>query len=489
MFDLDNGNIGLMSAPSSITEAIPALIGGEWEGGGTRIPVRDPYRGDVVATMPLSTESDCEHAIAAADSARAAMAAWPARERAAYLRRVADLVTARAPDIAEAMTRETGKALADSRAETLRSADTLRLCAEEAVRIEGHHVPMDASAAGAGKIGMTLRFPVGVVAAITPFNAPVNLMMHKLGPSVAAGNATVLKCSPKAPLCVHKSLQCFMDAGGLPRGALNAVYGDAAGPIMVGDRRVDFISFTGSTEVGRRIRANAGLKRVTLELGGVGPTIVHRDADLEAAALACARNAFLLAGQSCVSVQNVYVHRDVAQRFTTLLLEETARIRVGDPMDPDTEVGTLIDETAARRVETMIDGSVASGARILAGGARSGALMQPTVLADVDGSMSVAAQEIFGPALSLLIYDDIADAMDAISASPFGLQAGIFTESLKVAVAAIKSLRTGGVIVNATSRWRSDQMPYGGVKESGIGREGPKYAIRDMTDERLFVFA
>lgn len=470
-------------------EAIPALIGGEWEEGRTRLPVRDPYRGEIVAQMPVSTESDCDRALAAAEAARSAMAEMPARERAAYLRRVADLVVARADDIAMAMTRETGKALADSHTETLRSADTLRLCAEEAVRIEGQHVPMDASAAGAGKIGMTLRFPVGVVAAITPFNAPVNLMMHKLGPSIAAGNATVLKCSPKAPLCVHKALRCFVDAEGLPKGALNALYGDAVGPMMVGDRRVDFISFTGSTAVGRQIRASAGMKRVTLELGGVGPTIVHRDADLQAAAVACARNAFLLAGQSCVSVQNVFVHRDVEERFTALLLEETGRLRVGDPLDRTTEVGTLIDEAAARRVEEMIDSGVSGGARILAGGERAGALMQPTVIADVDRSMKIASDEIFGPALSLLVYDDLFEPMDAISASPFGLQAGIFTESLKVAVAAIKGLRTGGVIVNATSRWRSDQMPYGGVKESGIGREGPKYAIRDMTEERLFVIA
>lgn len=483
------GTSDLMSAQTPVIEAIPALIGGEWEEGETCVPVRDPYRGDAVATMPVSTKSDCHRAIAAAHNARTTMAAMPARERAAYLRRVADLIEARTPEIAEAMTRETGKAISDSYAESSRSADTLRLCAEEAVRIEGHHVPMDASAAGAGKIGMTLRFPVGVVAAITPYNAPVNLMMHKLGPSVAAGNATVLKCSPKAPLCVHKALQCFIDAGGLPHGALNAVYGDAAGPIMVSDSRVDFISFTGSTAVGRRIRANAGLKRVTLELGGVGPTIIHRDADLALAATACARHAFLLAGQSCVSVQNIHVHRDVADRFTSLLLDETAKIRFGDPMDPTTEVGTLIDEEAAHRVEVMIDSSVAAGARILAGGGRNGALMQPTVLANVVGSMSVAAQEIFGPAVSLLTYDDIVDVFDTISTSPFGLQAGIFTESLKVAVAAINGLRTGGVIVNATSRWRSDQMPYGGVKESGIGREGPKYAIRDMTDERLFVIA
>ncbi|MCI5075389.1 aldehyde dehydrogenase family protein [Oricola sp.] len=469
------------------TKVIHPLIGGQREEGREFVPVLNPYDGAEVASMPVSSEDDARRAIEKADAARAAMAAMPARERAAYLRRVADLVTERTEDIAVAMTQETGKALRDARVETARSADTLRLCAEEAIRIEGAHIPMEASAIGAGKIAMTLRFPVGVVSAITPFNAPVNLVMHKLGPSIAAGNATVLKCSPKAPLCVSKAVECFLDAGGLPGGALSALYGDAVGPVMVSDPRVDFISFTGSTRVGKIIRQNAGMKRVALELGGVGPTIVHSDADIEVAAPACARNAFMLAGQSCISVQNVFVHRSIHDAFVARLLAEIETLRVGDPMNPATEIGTLIDEEAALRVEAMLDRAVSAGAELLAGGSRTGAQIQPAVLHKVTQEMDVACEEIFGPAMSVIPYDDVEQIFRDITASRYGLQAGIFTQSLPLALAAIKGIRTGGVIVNGTSRWRSDQMPYGGVKDSGIGREGPKFSTLDMTEERFFV--
>ncbi|MCO5072206.1 MAG: aldehyde dehydrogenase family protein [Rhizobiaceae bacterium] len=470
------------------TKAIRPLIGGMWEEGRDFAPIINPYDGAEVARMPVSSEEDARRAIGHADEACEVMAKMPARERAAYLRRVADLVSERTEDIALAMTMETGKALRDSRAETARSADTLRLCAEEAIRIEGAHIPLEASAIGAGKIAMTLRFPVGVVSAITPFNAPVNLVMHKLGPSIAAGNTTVLKCSPKAPLCVARTVECFVDAGGLPKGALSALYGDAVGPVMVSDPRVDFISFTGSTRVGQIIRANSGMKRVALELGGVGPTIVHFDADLEAAATACARNAFMLAGQSCISVQNVFVHRSVYDAFVARLLVEVETLRVGDPMESTTEIGTLIDEEAAIRVEAMLDRALSAGAELLAGGGRSGAQIKPAVLHKVTREMDVACEEIFGPAMSVMPYDDVAAIFREISASRYGLQAGIFTQSLPLALAAINGIRTGGVIINGTSRWRSDQMPYGGVKDSGIGREGPKFSTLDMTEERFFVF-
>lgn len=387
------------------------------------------------------------------------------------------------------MTRETGKALKDARTETSRAADTLRLCAEEAVRIEGAHVPMDASAIGSGKIGMVLRFPVGVVSAITPFNAPVNMVAHKLGPALAAGNAVVLKPSPKAPLCAHRAVECFVEAG-VPKGAINTLYGDEVGSMMVSDDRVDFITFTGSVRVGKLIRAAAGLKRVTLELGSVGPTIVHSDANLDAAANACGRNSMLLAGQSCVSVQNVYVHASVLDPFMSKLRAEVQELVVGDPLDETTDIGTLIDEAAARRVEGMISAAVAEGAEVVTGGRREGAVVRPTVLSRVTERMSVVREEIFGPAMSVVPYTDVGEVMATISRNSYvgGLQVGLFTESLQLALRGIKSIRTGGVILNGTSRWRSDQMPYGGVKDSGIGREGPKYAIRDMTEERFFVF-
>lgn len=474
-------------APIEAVETIRALIGGTWCDGDNFENVRDPYRGVVVAKAPVSSERDLDRALAAATEAKAGMAAMPGYERAALLRRAADNVVARTDEIARAMTRETGKALKDSIFETQRSAETLRLCAEEAVRIEGEHVPMDASPLGAGKIAMVMRFPVGIVAGITPFNAPVNLAAHKIGPALAAGNTIVLKPSPKAPLCVHKLVEAFVEAG-VPKGAVNTIYGDAIGPSMVSDPRVDFVSFTGSVRVGKIIRQSIGMKRVALELGGVGPTFVHGDADLAAAAKACARNAMLLAGQSCISVQNVFVQKPAYEAFVDMVRKEVDLIRVGDPLDMASDVGTLIDEAAAIRVQGMVDRAVSAGAALKRGGQRKGAQLDPAILTRVKADMEVFCDEVFGPAMTLQPYEEIEPIFRAISESPYGLQCGIFTNRLDLALSAVRMIRTGGVIVNGTSRWRSDQMPYGGVKDSGMGREGPKYSIKDMTEERFFVF-
>jgi acyl-CoA reductase-like NAD-dependent aldehyde dehydrogenase len=470
----------------SQAETIRARIGGAWRDASHTHDIRDPFRGHVVAHSPVSSAQDCDDALAAAHKAKDAMAALPGHERAALLRRAADNVAARTPDIGRAMALESGKALRDSLLEVQRTAEILRLCAEEAVRIQGEHIPMDASVIGAGKIAMVMRFPVGVVAGITPFNGPVSLAAHKVGPALAAGNSIVLKPSPKAPLCVHKFVEAIVDAGP-PEGAVNTVFGDAIAPQLVTDPRVDFVSFTGSIRVGKIIRGSVGMKRVALELGGVGPTFVHHDADLSAAAKACARNAVALAGQSCVSVQNVFVHKRLYDAFVEAVSREIDAIRFGDPMDMTTEVGTLIDEQAAIRVEGMIERAVAAGAKLVRGYKRDGARLDATVLTNVTPQMDVVCEEIFGPAMTVQPYEEIEPIWKSISESPYGLQCGIFTNSLALALAAIKSIRTGGVIVNGTSRWRSDQMPYGGVKDSGVGREGPKFSIRDMTEERLFV--
>jgi acyl-CoA reductase-like NAD-dependent aldehyde dehydrogenase len=465
---------------------VPMLIGGRWRDGAAFQDVKDPYRGLTGDKAPVSTERDCDDALAAAHGARKQMAAMPGYERAALLRRAADLLTARVDDVAQTMSRESGKALNDSLIETRRSADILRLCAEEAIRIQGEHVPMDGSPMGAGKIAMLMRMPVGVVAAITPFNGPVSLAAHKLGPALAAGNSIVLKPSPKAPVCVHKLVAALVDAGA-PAGSVNTVYGDLVAPQLVSDPRVDFVSFTGSIRVGKLIRHSVGMKRVALELGGVGPTFVHHDADLAAAAKACARNGMLLAGQSCVSVQNVFVHRKVFEPFVEAVCREVDGIRFGDPLDSGVDVGTLIDAEAAERVERTVSRAVDAGATALRSSRRQGALLGATVLVDVRPEMEVVRDEIFGPVMTLQPYDQIEPLFESISASPYGLQCGIFTNSLDLALSAIRNVRTGGVIVNGTSRWRNDQIPYGGVKDSGIGREGPKWSIRDMTEERFFV--
>ncbi|SHG83605.1 aldehyde dehydrogenase family protein [Bradyrhizobium erythrophlei] len=480
-----------VSAAKHAAEAAPAeipmLIGGEWRMAAETYPVRDPYRNVVVANAPRSSLADLNDALDAAVKAKAQAAATPAYERAALLRRAAKLLVERADRIADVMSRETGKAIRDARAEIIRSQDTLSLSAEEAVRIEGEHVPLDASAMGAGKICFMLRFPVGVVAGITPFNAPVNLACHKIAPSIAAGNTLVLKAPPQSPGVIHELAQIFVEAG-TPAGVLNVLYGDVVGPALVSDVRVDFITFTGSPRAGAQIKAASGLRRVALELGGNGVTIVHEDADIAEAAPVCARNSMRLAGQSCISVQTVYVHRSLYDRFVELVVAEVKKLKLGDPLDPATDVGTLIDEAAALRVESWIKEASAGGAKILAGGKRHGAQIEPTVISGAKPEMKVVCDEVFGPVISLAPYDDIEAVFRTVSESRFGLQTGIFTKSTELAIRAVRSLRTGGVIINGSSTWRTDQLAYGGVKDSGIGREGPRYSIRDMTEERMVLF-
>src|ERR671919_282277 len=346
---------------------VPMLIGGEWREGRARSDVVDPYRGDLVARAPASTLDDLNDALEAAVAARPQAAAMPGFDRAKLLRRVGELLLERADDIALTMARETGKAIKDARAEVVRSQDTVSLSAEEAIRIEGAHVPLDGSAMGAGKLAMLLRFPVGVVAGITPFNAPFNLACHKVAPALAAGNAIVLKPPPQAPLTVHKMVELFVDAG-TPAGFLGVVYGHEVGPALVRDPRVDFITFTGSSKVGAEIRAASGMRRVALELGGNGPTILCADALIDDCAPLCARNAMRLAGQSCISVQTVFVHEDIYEAFVARLVDEVEKLKLGDPLDPATDIGTLIDEAAARRVETWLREAEAAGARVLTGG-------------------------------------------------------------------------------------------------------------------------
>ncbi|MBN9003950.1 MAG: aldehyde dehydrogenase family protein [Rhizobiales bacterium] len=466
---------------------IPMLVAGEWRCPADTYEVRDPYRDCPVSRAPISTLKDLDDALSSAVAAKSKAAAMPGFTRAAILRRAGALLLERADRIAEVMTRESGKAIKDARAEVIRSQDTIQLSAEEAVRIEGQHVPLDASAMGAGKIAMMLRFPVGVVGAITPFNAPFNLACHKVAPAIASGNTIVLKAPPQTPGVIHELAQLFVDAE-TPPGFLSVLYGDQVGPALVRDPRVDFVTFTGSSRVGADIKAASGLRRVALELGGNGPSIVCADASIEEAAPMCARNAMRLAGQSCISVQSVYVHRSIYDAFVAAVVTEVKKLKTGDPLDPATDVGTLIDEPTAKRVESWIKEAAAGGAKVLAGGMRKGAQVVPTVLVDVDPAMKVVCDEVFGPVVSLLPFDDFDEVCAAVSASRFGLQCGVFTKSMPVALKAIRSIRTGGVIVNGTSTWRTDQLPYGGIKDSGIGREGPRYAMREMTDERLIVF-
>ena len=440
---------------------IPMLIGGVWWQSSETYEVRDPFRNVTVARAPRSSHSDLDAALSAAVRGKRVMAAMPPYERAALLRRACDLLGERITFIAEIMARETGKPISEAKAEVSRSQETILLAAEEAVRIEGEHVPLDSSPAGADKMCFLMRFPVGVVAAITPFNAPFNLSCHKVAPALAAGNSIVLKAAPQSPGVIYELSRLFADAG-TPDGALNVVYGDIVGPALVRDSRVDFVSFTGSSRVGAEIKAAVGLKRVTLELGGTGTTIVHSDADIGQAAAVCARNAMRLAGQSCISVQTVMVHRSRFQRFVEMTVSAVKQLKTGDPLDEATDVGTLIDDRAAKRVESWVAEAVDAGAHILTGGRRCSAQFEPTVLVDVDHRMKVVSDEIFGPVVGIIPYDDITDVCETISTARFGLQTGIFTASIATAMQAVRTIRTGGVIINGTSTWRTDQMAYGG---------------------------
>ena len=449
---------------------------------------RDPYRGDVVCTAPTAGAEDIDNAVGSARIAAGEVAAMPAYERAAILRQTANLVFEHAAEIGEIMARETGKALSDAEGEVKRSMDTLTLSAEEAIRIEGAHVPLDGSAMGHGKMAFLMRFPIGVVGAITPFNAPFNLACHKLGPAFAAGNASVIKPPQQCPMVVQRLVELFYEAG-LPRTFIQVIHGGAAtGQALVDHPGVDMLTFTGSSRVGAAIRARAGLRPVTLELGGTGPTIVCEDADLDVIAPILARNSVRLAGQSCISVQTIYVPRSMAADLGAKVSAEMEKLVVGDPLAEGTDVGTLIDEAAAKRVEAWVDEARAGGAKILTGGSRDNAAYAPTLLSDVGRDMKVVCDEVFGPVASILSYDDLDEAVNDITNSRYGLQCGVYTDSTTRALSLVRRLRTGAVIINGTSTWRTDQLAYGGVKDSGIGREGPRYAIRDMTEERLVLF-
>lgn len=447
----------------------------------------DPYRGDLISHVPEANAEEVRRAVAAATEAAELAEATPPYERADFLRRVAELVDAATPELSELMARETGKAITDARSETARTAHTLRISAEEAVRIAGEHVPMGSSKAGADKLGIVLRRPVGVVAAITPYNAPLNLAAHKLGPAIAAGNSVVLKPSPFAASVVHRLCELFIEAG-LPQGVLNVVHGDAAGAYLVSDPAVDFVSFTGSTAVGEKIAQSCGLRRTALELGGNGWTVIDADADIELAARTCAANSMRLAGQSCISVQNIAVHKAIEKQFTDLFLNAVVTMSVGDPLSPDTQIGTLINEAAAERVDTAIEKAIAAGSRALLRGRRDGAQLSPTVLTGADPDARIHREEIFGPAANLLAFDRIETAYNWINSSRYGLQSGLFSNSIKVIRQAMRVIRVGGLIINGSSTWRVDEMPYGGVRASGVGREGPRYAIEEMTDPMIVVF-
>jgi acyl-CoA reductase-like NAD-dependent aldehyde dehydrogenase len=462
------------------------IVGGQRRGGIASQELTDPYRGEVIAAVHTASADIVNEAVEIGRRAANEVAALPAHARADILRHAAEIARERSDEIATTVTRQTGKALKDTRREVTRATFTLRAAATAAETLSGDIERSDAIPGGEGLWTLVIREPLGLIGAIAPFNAPYNLAMHKVAAAFAAGNAAIVKPSSYAPLSAYQLAETLVDAG-MPPGAISVLPGSDVGPALVEHPAIDAISFTGGVAAGKRIAASAGLKPVILELGGNSPNIVHADADVDWAARALVAGGFSNTGQSCNSVQRIYAHSAVIDELLERLGQRTDELRVGDPLDPDTDVGTLVDEDNARRVEAWVAEAVAQGARIVAGGRRDGALYWPTVLAGVEPSMRVCSSEVFGPVVSVIGYDELDEVIAVANATEFGLQSAIFTRSLDVAFRAAKGIVAGGVMINRSSNTRLDHLPFGGTKDSGHGREGGRFSVEEMTRRKLLI--
>jgi acyl-CoA reductase-like NAD-dependent aldehyde dehydrogenase len=468
------------------------LIGGRWRPPSSpegSEEVTSPYDGSVVGTVPVAGADDVEAALNAAEHGARTWRHTPAHERMRILMRAAELADARADGIAWTISAENGKTITEATTEAGRSGELIRLAAFEGAQLYGDTLPLDANrGTGQDKIGFTLRQPCGVVVAITPFNYPALLVLHKLAPALAAGNAVVLKPARTTPLTALELAACFVDAG-LPEGVLSVLTGPGGtlGDALVSDPRVRKISFTGSTATGERITRMAGVKKLSLELGASCPVIVLPDADLEQAASAVAAGGYVNAGQVCISVQRVITHPRVGADFLDALVPKVEAIRTGDPSSPDTTMGSLITTAEAERVERAIADAAAGGARVLTGGQRDGATVAPTVVADVDPASPFSQNELFGPAVAVSTAEDWETAIAQANSTGYGLAAGVFTGDVGGAVQAMREIDAGSIHINWTPLWRADLMPYGGLKGSGIGKEGPRAAVAEMTEAKTIV--
>ena len=463
-------------------------IGGEWIETGDWLEVRSPYSGEMVGRVAKAGAAETKRAIDAAEEAM--QEPLPAHKRAEILVRVAGGLGRRHDEVARLISDEAGKPMKAARVEARRAMSTYTFAAVEARTLAGEMVPMDAAQAGEGKLAFTLRQPIGIVGAISPFNFPLNLVAHKLAPALAAGCAVVLKPASQTPLSALLLAELEEEAG-LPPGWLNVVVGASSeiGDVLVEDERVRAITFTGSGGVGWKLKERAPKKKVSLELGNATPVIVAADADLDAAAAATAANSFSFAGQSCISVQRIYVERQAYDAFLERFLPAVEGLTVGDPADEDTDLGPVIDEDAKERILAWIEEARESGAEVLAGGAERDGLIQPTVIGRASPELKVSCEEVFGPVVTVNAVESIDEAIELANSTRYGLQAGIFTSALETALRAARKLEFGGVTVNEAPTFRSDQMPYGGVKDSGNTREGPHYAVRELTEEHLVVLA
>ncbi|WP_099353436.1 aldehyde dehydrogenase family protein [Fredinandcohnia onubensis] len=465
------------------------FINGKWEEGVQYEELRSPYNQETIAMIPLATKAQVENAIASAQQTTKIMRNLTAFERAEILEKVSDLFTERLEECALILASENAKPLKAARAEIVRTAETYKFAAEEAKRLHGETVPLDAAKNGKGRFGYTKREPLGVIAAITPFNFPFNLVAHKLGPAFAAGNTVVLKPASQTPLSAIMTAKLFEEAG-LPKGALNVVTGKGSvvGDLLVQDNRVKMITFTGSVPVGTRIKEKAGLKRVTLELGSNAAVIIDSTDDLETVAARCAEGAFNFAGQVCISVQRIYVNENVFEEFVERLKYYTSQLVLGDPKSETTDVSALINPNETDRIDNWVQEAKADGAKVVLGGKQEGTVFQPTILVNTNEKLSVSCNEAFGPVVSVNSYKTWDEAISLVNDSEYGLQAGVYTTNIQKAFEAADRLEVGGVIINDIPTFRVDNMPYGGVKNSGVGKEGIKYSTEEMTELKFVSF-
>lgn len=466
--------------------SVRQFVAGAWvEGEGPAIDVVNKFTGDVIASVRCASTAQVDAAVAGARAGFEALKLEPF-ERARLLNRVADLILANRQALAETIVAESGVPWKDSDNEVARAAETFRLSAEEARRLVGEVVPIQGAQGQSHRMAFTLRVPRGVVGGVSAFNSPLNMVAHKVAPALGAGNAVVFKPPLVTPLSATRLFELMLEAG-VPAQLIALVHGEGGtvGQHLVEHPGVDFFTFTGSTPVGKRIRDARGMRPVALELGSIAATIVCADADLKRAAMRCAQSGFRRQGQACTSTQRLFVQREVLETFQALFLAEVAALSVGDPTDPKTDVGPMISEKDAVRAEAWAREAVDQGARILAGGARQGAVLQPTVLTDVRPAMRVMCEEIFAPVLSIIPFDTLEEAIEQVNATEFGLAAGLFTQDIQKALQSAARLHVGVVHLNDASSSRVDLIPFAGVKDSGVGVEGPKYAMREMTEERL----
>jgi acyl-CoA reductase-like NAD-dependent aldehyde dehydrogenase len=465
------------------------FLAGSWVDKSNKIEVRNPFDNSIIDTVPKADSGDVETALAFAERGAKAMAKLSSYDRWRILRKTADLMAARSEELGQLISKEEGKVVAEGRGEAARAVETMMGSAEEAKRLHGETVPLDADPSGSKKLGFTLRVPCGVVAAIAPFNFPLNLVCHKVGPALAAGNSVIVKPASDTPLSALKLTEILLEAG-LPPEGIQCIPGSGAeiGDTIVKDRRVRKITFTGSREVGDRICRMAGIKKVTMELGSNSPLIIMPDADLDKVAAAVVLTGYGNAGQTCISTQRVLTSKKVYGDFLGALKPKVQALTTGNQLDESSKVGPMVKESEALRVDSWINEAVGSGARLVAGGGRRGAIYMPAVVADVKPEMRISRDELFGPAVCVTPFSAIEEAIALANDSVYGLAAGIFTENVEWAMKFAREAEAGNLHVNWGPQWRVDLMPYGGLKDSGFGKEGPRYAVQEMTELKMVVF-